>query len=96
MPSPDPNMKDIPDLAPDSDKSGDDEEPYSGDDALEDDDHLFFTAIPCEDKFICATSNISQQLAEAFHKNMVPKSFHESVPTHLHNFEDLFAKSSFD
>ena len=60
MPSPDLDMKDIPDLAPDSDENGDDEEPVSGDDALEDDDRLFFTAIPCEDKFIRATSNISQ------------------------------------
>jgi hypothetical protein len=41
-------------------------------------------------------SNISQQLAEAFHKNSEPKSFHESVPTHFHDFEDLFMKSSFN
>jgi len=35
-------------------------------------------------------------LAEAFHKNTEPKTFCDSVPTHLHNFEDVFAKSSFD
>jgi hypothetical protein len=57
---PDLNMKDIPDLTPDSDESGDDEEPDLGDDTLEDNDQLFFMAIPCEDKFIHATSNISQ------------------------------------
>jgi hypothetical protein len=33
---------------------------------------------------------------EVFHKNTTPKTFHESVPTHLHNFEDLFSKSLFD
>src|SRR5277367_2250345 len=52
--------------------------------------------IPCEAKFIRATSNISQKLAEAFHKNTPKSLFHESVPTHLHDFEDLFAKSLFN
>ena len=42
------------------------------------------------------TSNILQQLAEAFHKNSEPKSFHKSVPTHFHDFKDLFSKLSFD
>jgi hypothetical protein len=49
-----------------------------------------------EAEFICASSTISQRLAEAFHKNTQPKTFHESVPTYLQDFEDLFAKSSFD
>jgi hypothetical protein len=31
-----------------------------------------------------------------FHKNSEPKSFHESVPTHLHNFKDVFSKASFN
>jgi hypothetical protein len=31
-----------------------------------------------------------------FHKNLEPKSFHESVPTHLHDFEDVLLKASFD
>jgi hypothetical protein len=31
-----------------------------------------------------------------FHKNSKPKSFHKSIPTHFHDFEDLFAKSLFD
>ena len=26
----------------------------------------------------------------------MPRSFREAVPTHLHDFEDLFAKSLFD
>jgi len=35
-------------------------------------------------------------LAEAFHKNTKPKTFCDSVLTHLHDFEDVFTKSSFD
>jgi len=31
-----------------------------------------------------------------FHKNTKPKTFCDSVLTHLHDFEDMFAKSSFD
>jgi hypothetical protein len=52
--------------------------------------------IYCKAEFVCMLSNISQCLAEVFHKNMMPKTFHESVPTHLHDFEDLFSKSSFN
>jgi hypothetical protein len=61
MPSPNLDMKDIPDLAPDSDENSDDEEPCSDQDVLENDDRLFFTVIPCEDKFICATSNTGSE-----------------------------------
>ena len=67
----------------------DDDEPYMGEDVLEEGDRLFTTMIPCEAKFVQAMSNILQRLAEAFHKNSQPKSFHELVPTHLHEFEDL-------
>jgi hypothetical protein len=67
-----------------------------GEEVLKDDDHIFVATIPCEAEFIRATSNILQWLAKAFHKNSEPKSFHKSVPTHFHDFEDLFAKSSFD
>ena len=99
MPSPDVDMEDIPDLSMDPDDEDDedeDEKPYVGEDQLEEGDRLFTTTIPCEAEFIRATSNVSQRLAEAFHKNSQPKSFHESVPTHLHDFEDLFSKASFD
>jgi hypothetical protein len=41
-------------------------------------------------------SNILQWLAKAFHKNSEPKLFHKSIPTHFHDFKDLFTKSSFD
>jgi hypothetical protein len=96
MPSADVDMEDIPDLAPDSDDDEDNDKLYVGEDALEDGDRVFVATIPCEAEFIQATSNILQRLAEVFHKNSQPKSFAESVPTHFHNFEDLFAKSSFD
>jgi RNase H-like domain found in reverse transcriptase/Reverse transcriptase (RNA-dependent DNA polymerase) len=52
--------------------------------------------IPCEAEFIHPSSNISQQLAEAFHKNTQLKTFHKLVPTYLQDFEDLFVKSSFN
>jgi hypothetical protein len=65
------DMEDVPDLAPDSDNDEDDEddEPYVGEDALKDKDHVFIATIPCEAEFIHTTSNILQQLAKAFHKN---------------------------
>jgi hypothetical protein len=96
MPLADVDMEDIPDLAPDSDDNEDNDEPYVGEDVLEDRDHVFVAMIPCKAEFIRATSNILQRLAEVFHKNLQPKSFTELVPTHFHDFEDLFAKSSFD
>jgi hypothetical protein len=96
MPSVDVDMEDIPDLAPVSNDDEDDDEPYVGEDALKDGDCIFIATIPCEAEFIRATLNILQCLAEVFHKNSQPKSFAESVPTHFHDFEDLFVKSSFD
>ncbi|KAG5729072.1 hypothetical protein E4T56_gene3113 [Termitomyces sp. T112] len=35
-------------------------------------------------------------LAEAFVANSQPKPFHSTVPNHLHDFEDVFFKASFD
>jgi hypothetical protein len=98
MPEPDVEMEDIPDLANVDEEEDDEkpEEPYTGEDVMEDGDCLFTTMIPCEAELIHVSLNISQHLAEAFHKNTMPKTFHESVPTHLHNFGDLFSKSLFD
>jgi len=45
---------------------------------------------------IRATGNISQQLAEAFHRNTTPKDFRDAVPNYLHDFESIFSKESFD
>lgn len=94
MSTPDVDMEDIPDLTPDSDdedEDDDEDEPYMGEDQLEEGDRLFTMMIPNKAEFVHATSNISQQLAKAHHKNLQPKSFHKSVPTHLHDFKDLFA-----
>ena len=63
-------------------------------DLLEDGDQIFVATIPCEAEFIHATLNVFQWLAEAFHKNAQSKTFYESVPTHFHDLEDLFVKSS--
>ena len=75
---------DIPDLVDDSDDS--DDEMYVREDALKDGDQVFAATIPCKAEFVCATSNVSQRLAKAFHKNTQPKTFGELVPTHLHDF----------
>jgi RNase H-like domain found in reverse transcriptase/Reverse transcriptase (RNA-dependent DNA polymerase)/Integrase zinc binding domain/Chromo (CHRromatin Organisation MOdifier) domain/Retroviral aspartyl protease len=95
LPDVDIGMEGIPELCVDHDDEEDDE-PYEEDDLLEEGDRLFTTNIPSEAEFIRASSNISQRLAEAFHKHTQPKTFHESVPTFLHDYEDIFAKSSFD
>jgi hypothetical protein len=96
MPEPDIEMEDIPDLGEVSDDEEEEDEPYAGEDAMEEGDQLFTATISCEAEFIHASSNILQHLAEAFHKNTQPKTFHKSVPTYLQDFEDLFMKSSFD
>jgi hypothetical protein len=94
MLNPDVDMEDILELSEDSEDE--EEEPYTGNDALEEEDQVFVATILCEAEVIHATLNISQQLAEAFYKNLKPKSFTETIPSHLHNFKDLFSKSSFD
>jgi hypothetical protein len=96
MPSVGIEMEDIPDLTSDSDDDKDNDEPYVGEDALEDGDHVFIATIPCEAEFIQARLNVSQCLAKAFHKNSQPKSFHKYIPTRFHNFKNLFSKSVFD
>jgi hypothetical protein len=100
MPFPDIEMDNIPDFMTDLDDEEDEqdteEKPYIGDDQLKEGDRLFATMIPCEAEFFWAMSNVSQWLAKVFHKNLESKSFHKSVPTHLHNFEDVFSKASFD
>jgi hypothetical protein len=58
MPNPDVDMEDIPELSEDEDDE--DEEPYTGKDAVEEDDQVFIAMIPCEAEFICATFNVSQ------------------------------------
>jgi hypothetical protein len=96
LPNSDIDLDDVPDLTIDPDGEDDEEPPPADEDILQDDERLLFTAIPCEAEFVHAMSNISQCLAKVFHRNTVPKSFCDAVPTHLHDFEDLFTKSLFD
>src|SRR6266536_1210563 len=58
--------------------------------------HVQTSPKPAEEH-IRAYSMISTRLAEAWHKqNDIPKTIPELVPQYLHDFEDVFAKSSFD
>jgi len=63
---------------------------------LEDGDCILVASIPPEEEFIHTSSTTLQRLAKVFLRNTEPKTFHNSVLTHLHDFEDVFAKSSFD
>ncbi|KAG5716918.1 hypothetical protein E4T56_gene8518 [Termitomyces sp. T112] len=45
---------------------------------------------------IQASQTTSQHLAEAFAANSQPKPFPSTVSNHLHDFEDVFSKASFD
>src|SRR5688572_8133418 len=50
-----------------------------------------------QEQFINATSSVSQRLAEEAKKHGSPKkSFEELVPSHYHQFKDIFSKESFD
>jgi hypothetical protein len=73
---------------------------------VEEGDRIFYTALSPEDpgsiqtgneEHIRAYATISTRLAEAWHKqNVTPKTIPELVPQYLHDFEDIFAKESFD
>jgi hypothetical protein len=102
----DDDLHDIPDLAPDLDDTDcDDPGPCGGkpdtpaatdDESIEEGDRIFATCFHNEPAEVRATQNISQRLAEAFHKNSETKSFRDSAPDYLHDFEDVFSKTSFD
>ena len=61
-------------------------------------DRIFATVIHPESFHIKATATISQKLAEAAAKltSEKPKGFKEIVPEYLHDFEEVFSKTSFD
>jgi hypothetical protein len=87
----------LPELESDSEEDEEDEE--EGDQAeetIENGDRVLMVNVGGERRHIRATGNISQQLAEAFHHNSAPKDFRDAVPNYLHDFEDVFAKESFD
>lgn len=45
---------------------------------------------------IRAHTTTAQQLAERAQKEAPPKSFDDLVPSHYHEFRDVFSKESFD
>jgi Retroviral aspartyl protease len=73
------------------------EYPLDNPDEIEPGDRVFMTTVHDPVEFIRATTTTSQRLAEAFTRNSTPlKSFHESVPSQFHDFEDVFSKVAFD
>jgi hypothetical protein len=71
------------------------EEPQDNPDKIEPGDRVFMTTVHNPAEFIRATATTSQCLAEAFTQNSAPpKSFHESVPSQFHDFEEVFSKVS--
>jgi hypothetical protein len=90
FPTVDLDWEGVPDLIPDS------EEDEDNSPELEEGNWVFATSLMPRTEEIHATPNFSQQLAEAFHQNSTPKGFNDVVPMHLHDFEDVFAKESFD
>jgi hypothetical protein len=72
-------------------------------DEIEEGDQIFIANIhpKCSDHFVRAahvraTQTVSQRLAEAFAKNSNTPTFFDLVPSHLHDFEDVFSKESFN
>ena len=63
------------------------------DDTLTEGDHLLYVDLPPEVERICASATTSQRLAEATQRYAKAE---EEIPEYLQEFEDVFAKESFD
>lgn len=107
MPSVDDDLYDIPDSGTESeDTDGDDlMEIYNTaaaaaatttNEPIEEGDRIFAVCFHNKLEEIQVTQNISQRLAEAFHKNSEIKPFQDAALDHIHDFEDVFSKTSFD
>ena len=109
VPITDLELEDVPESLPnfdfratsDAHNWGPDPDPESvpGSDTIEVGDRIFATALhpePPTAADIRASQTTSQRLAQAFAANEPSRSFRDAVPAHLHDFEDVFAKSSFD
>ncbi|KAG5727756.1 hypothetical protein E4T56_gene20808 [Termitomyces sp. T112] len=70
----------------------------SPDENIEVGDWIYATTLclPLAVAEIQASQTTFQHLAEAFAANSQPKPFPSTVPNHLHDFEDVFSKASFD
>jgi hypothetical protein len=90
----------------DEDEDKDDSDPHKDDsackDGLKDGDRLFITSyreeLPQTSETICATSTVSQQIAEGMAKNAPHNEIPalDLVPSQYHNFDEVFSKESFD
>jgi hypothetical protein len=65
---------------------------------IEEGDYVFMVMVHLVDPqhFVCASSMVSRYLTKAFAKNLKLKGFHETVPTALHSYEDVFGKTTFN
>jgi len=82
-PTPKPDLdwgEEVPDLMPDADEEEEEEEL----ECLDEGDRVFAANLIPDPEEIRATANISQRLAEAFHKNSTPKSFKDTVPDYCY------------
>ena len=111
MPKPDVEIEDVPELMTEEEEEEDyeverilamtmdlDGEEGNVGEEFEEGDQIFYMALhPEEQEHVWTYATISTQLAEAWHKqNNVPKMIPKLIPQYLHDFEDVFAKSSFD
>ena len=72
------------------------EEDEDDEEKIEEGDRIFAVNIGKEPENVRATGNFSQRLAEAFHRNEPRKDFRDAVPDYLHDFQDVFAKESYN
>jgi hypothetical protein len=65
---------------------------------IEEGDRVFMTMVHLVDPhhFVRASSTVSGRLAEASAKNSKPKDFHDTVPTSLHAYTDVFSEMGFN
>jgi hypothetical protein len=63
---------------------------------LKEGNRIWATGLLLEPEHIWASSTISQQLAEAFKWNSQPTDYEKHIPPHIHNFQSVFSKESFD
>ena len=83
--------------ADDKDEEATADEPTDpSDEPLEEGDRIWATRLLPETEYICASSTISQRLAEAFKWNSEPLDYEKHIPPHLRDFHSVFAKESFD
>ncbi|KAG6867116.1 hypothetical protein C0993_006625, partial [Termitomyces sp. T159_Od127] len=72
--------------------------PELPDETVEVRDQIYATTLclspPIEE--IQASQTTSQRLAQVFATNSLPQAFQDVVLQHLHSFEDVFSKASFD